>query len=397
MSQDVKSDLLLLGVGGGGCRLASAVSASYGDGLRSLGVDTDALSNREASAGGMNCLLFGGARLAGHGAGGDAVNGRMAAQDDIQNLTPHLDGVRTVVVVASLGAGTGSGSTPEIVKALHDMGIATLCFLTRPFAFEGEERRKTAERVLPMIDENADSMVVVDLDDLFADTQAEMLEDAVRKADATMAAGITLLWRLVTKPGFIRMDAEHLHTMLLRGGNARFTYAAASGDDRAAKVVEALRECRLMRSGESLAKANAILLGILAGADLRLAEIGDVMGKLRALCKPECDIEMGTVLDPQFNGRIELVAMTFESWMAAVVAEEIQKEGAVTVASDQPPVAEEFPIHPGVKKGRGGAKGSKLSFGATGRGKFQNVEPTVFKGQDLDIPTFMRRGIQLDR
>ena len=391
MSQELQSGLLLLGVGGGGCHLAASVLAAYGGGMRALGVDTDALSNRQASSGGMNCLLLGGARLAGHGTGGDAIKGRLVAQDDMQNLVPHLQGVRTVVLTACLGAGTGGGAAPEIIKALHDMGIATICFVTLPFGFEGEARRKAAERVLPMVEENADSMVVIALDDLFEDADGAVLEDAIQKAENIVAAGITMVWRLVSKPGFIQMDAERLHTMILKGGNARFGYASAEGANRATHVVTALRGCRLLRSGDALAKSNALLLGILAGHDLRLAEIGEIMSKIRSMCKPECDIEMGTVLDPQFDGRVELVVMTFESWAAATQIE-VRKE---TVPLHEPPVAEDFPIQSGTKRSR--SKGSKLSFGATGRGKFQNVEPTIFNGQDLDIPTFMRRGIQLDR
>ena len=391
MSQEIQSGLLLLGVGGGGCRLAASVQAAYGQGLRALGVDTDALSNRAAAAGGMTCLLFGGSRLAGHGTGGDAIQGRLAAQDDMQNLQPHLQGVRTVVITACLGAGTGGGMTPEIVKNLHDMGLATICFVTRPFTFEGEARRKAAERVLPMIEENADSLVVVALDDLFSDAGEPLLADAVQVAENLIAAGITLLWRIVSKPGFISLDAERLHTMVLKGGNARFGYASAEGPDRAAKVVDALQKCRLLRSGDALAKANAQLLGILAGRDLRLVEIGQIMEKLRGLSMKECQVEMGTVLDEQYEGRIDLVVLAFESWTAAVQIEP-RKDAP---PAQEPPVAEAFPIQPGSRKGRG--KASKLSFGATGRGKFQNVEPTLFNGLDLDVPTYMRRGITLDR
>ena len=391
MNQELQSGLLLLGVGGGGCRLAASVLSAYGGGMRALGVDTDALSNREASSGGLTCLLLGGARLAGHGTGGDAIKGRLVAQDDMQNLVPHLQGIRTVLLTACLGAGTGGGATPEIVKALHDMGIATVCFVTLPFGFEGESRRKAAERVLPMIEESADSMVVIALDDLFTDAADCLLEEAVRKAEGVVAAGITLIWRLVSKPGFIQMDAERLHAMILKGGNARFGYASAEGANRATHVTTALRGCRLLRSGDALAKANALLLGILAGPDLRLAEIGEIMSKVRSVCKAECSIEMGTVLDAQFDGRIELVVMTFESWAAATTLD-ARKESP---PMHEPPVAEDFPIQSGTKRSR--SKGSKLSFGATGRGKFQNVEPTIHNGQDLDIPTFLRRGIQLDR
>ena len=391
MNQELQSGLLLMGVGGGGCHLAATVLAAYGGGMRALGVDTDALSNRQASEGGMTCLLLGGARLAGHGTGGDAIKGRLVAQDDMQNLVPHLQGVRTVVLTACLGAGTGGGAAPEIIKALHDMGIATICFVTMPFGFEGEQRRKAAERVLPMIEENADSMVVIALDDLYGDSDAALLAEAVRKAESIIAAGITMVWRLVSKPGFIQMDAERLHAMVLKGGNARFGFASAEGENRATEVTASLRACRLLRSGDSLAKSNALLVGIMAGADLRLAEIGVIMKKMRSICKAECDIEMGTVLDSQFDGRVEIVIMAFENWAAATQIES-RKEAAPL---QEPPVAEDFPIQSGTKRTR--SKGSKLSFGATGRGKFQNVEPTIFNGQDLDIPTFMRRGIQLDR
>ena len=46
MNREPMSGMLLMGVGGGGCRLAAAVLSAYGDGVRALGMDTDALSIR---------------------------------------------------------------------------------------------------------------------------------------------------------------------------------------------------------------------------------------------------------------------------------------------------------------------------------------------------------------
>lgn len=385
MKNEEQPAMLLLGVGGGGCRLAASVCAAYGPGLRALGADTDALANRQASAGGMTCLLLGGSRLAGHGAGGDAIQGRLAAQDDMPNLQAQMKGVRTVVLMTCLGGGTGGGATPEIVKTLGQMGIATICFATMPFSFEGQARRKEAERVLPMIEESADSLVVVPLDDLFKDAGNDLsLDDAIMMAEGIIAAGMTLLWRLLSKPGFISLDAERLHTMVLRGGNALFGCGSATGAGRAAKAVEALRGCRLLQSGKALTRANALLLGILAGSDLRLAEVGEVMREIQKACKSGCHIEMGTVLDPFYEGRIELVALAFESWTAAALA------------APSGEVADVVPARAGGRKTRSRG-GSKLSSGATGRGKFKGVEPTMYNNEDLDVPTFARRGIRLDR
>ena len=40
--------------------------------------------------------------------------------------------------------------------------------------------------------------------------------------------------------------------------------------------------------------------------------------------------------------------------------------------------------------------GGPLGIGPQGRGRFNNAEPTIWNGEDLDIPTFLRRNISLD-
>jgi Cell division GTPase len=275
-------------------------------------------------------------------------------------------------------------------------GTLSICFVTKPFGFEGDARVKSAERVLPQIEEHTDSMVVIPLDDLFVDAGKELLDDSIKAAEEIVATGVTLLWRLLTKPGFIRLDAERLYAMVFRGGNARLGFSVAEGAGRAERAVMALKNCRLLRSGDALTKANAVMLGIHAGSDLRLSEVGEIMATLRSLCKKDCIFEMGTVLDDRYDGRIELVALAFESWSAGIPIDP-PKDSAAPAAQESP-APEAFPIQPGSsRKKRPKAGGSKLSFGATGRGRFHNVETTIYKGQDLDVPTYIRREITLER
>jgi len=396
MNNDIQLPLLLIGVGGGGSRLAAAIHKLYAEPMRTVCIDTDALANRELAAENIPCLLIGAARLAGNGTGGDAVKGRLAIQDDINLLLPHLQGIRTAVVLTCMGAGTGSGVTPEVVSTLHDQGIATLCIATEPFSFEGSARCAIANRARAMIEEHVDSLCLVKLDDLFNATHEVQLPAAIATANEILASGVTLLWRLLTRPGFLSMNSERLHSFIVHGGLTRFGTAQATGADRVAAVTKALYESPLLQSGEALKKANAILVGILAGSDLRLAEIGDIMKTLRSYCKPDCQIEMGTVLDASFEWRIELVLFCSESASAAIP--ETKKDHAAPTspaATPSVPPAEVFHIQPGSAKRSKGK--SKLAVGATGKGKFQNVEPTIFNGQDLDIPTYIRKNIQLDR
>lgn len=50
------------------------------------------------------------------------------------------DGARKVILLSTLGGGTGSGATPVIAKHFVDNGIALHCVVSLPFEFEGEVR-----------------------------------------------------------------------------------------------------------------------------------------------------------------------------------------------------------------------------------------------------------------
>jgi cell division protein FtsZ len=394
MNNEHQLPLILIGIGGGGSRLAAAIHQRYAEPMRIVCIDTDAMANREWSADSIPCLLIGAARLSGNGTGGDAVKGRLAIQDDIHLLHPHLQGVRTAVILTCMGAGTGSGVTPEVVSTLHEQGIATLCIATEPFDFEGPTRRASANRAQAMIEDHVDSLCSIKLDDLFNAANEEQLPTAIASANEILASGVTLLWRLLTRPGFLSINAERLHSFIVQGGTATFGTVQATGADRAATLTKALCECQLLHAGESIKKANALLVGILAGSDLRLSEIGEIMKTLRGWCKPDCQIEMGTVMDASFEWRIEVVLFCFESTGAPLPdTKKVSSASPATVPSVPP--AEVFHIQPGGARRNKGK--SKLTVGATGKGKFQNVEPTIFNGQDLDIPTYIRKNIQLDR
>jgi len=375
MSSDT-TGLVLVGIGGGGCRMAAAARMAHGDGLDAVGFDTDEVSLRGIS--GVRCQLIGATRLSKQGAGGVHSNGRLAAQDDLPLILAQLKDARVVVLVTSLGGGTGGGATPVILKALRAEGKVTLCFVTLPFSFEGADRRQVAERDRPFIEQGADTLVLTPLDDLYAGSEQMPLSEAIRQADATMASGLSLLWRLLLTPGYIRFDPARLQNMLVSAGTARLGVASASGAGRTDAVVAALRRTPLLRQGEALAGARALALGILAGADLRLAEIGAIMDRIRATCRKDVHLEMGVVLDACFDGQIEIVALAFEQWMPAE-----QRTSAAGGA------------HAGGLLPDDGHGDGKL---LVGRDKFgSQVEKTVIKGEDLDIPTYQRLHIRLER
>ena len=359
--------ILLLGIGGGGAVLARGILRAFGPGIRTLILDTDA---RSGGNGDLPFTLLGGNRLAGRGTGGQPALARAAFQDSPEILDTALEGVRTVVIVTALGGGTGGGASGELLKHLHSLGIVTLIFATMPFAFEGDERRRAASTAAGPIEQTADVSVCLPLDDLVAEAGTDNMREALAHGLETIAAGVTLFWRVLEKPGYIRFDAERLRTTLSACGRGHFATAVAQGPDRVQHVLAALAANRLLARNDSSPPVRSILVGVLAGDDLRLSEINMIVCGLTAAFGTDANIELGTVNDEgTFSGRLAVVVLVFEQ--SAARPAPVSADGTA-------------------RKPRG------EHAALAGNGRFQRAEKTMWNDEDLDIPTYIRIGLRID-
>ncbi len=366
---NANSPLLLVGVGGAGSAIAHGVSRAFGESMRYVLADTDASSSRP----GAPFILLGGDRLSGHGSGGDVVQARLAAEDSLKSFESALEGVRLAVIVTSLGGGTGGGATLEIVKHFDKRGVATIVFATLPFAFEGDERIRRARGLQSMISEASNSAVYVSLDKLIGDV--DQMDLAMRRAVDTLASAVTLFWRILAKPGYIRLDPERVRKIVAKAGRGRFATVNVQGPNRSADAVDALARSPLLAAATG--PVRSILCGILAGEDLRLSEVGCIAEGVRDAFGRRASFDLATVNDEEtFTGRISVVVLLFES-------------------GEESDDADDEKAYPGGKRPSKRTK-NPLAQGPQGRGRFNNVEPTVWNGEDLDVPAFIRRNITLD-
>lgn len=353
-------DILLLGVGGAGAVMTRGVLRAFGSPMDAHIADTDAASG---SPGDVPFTLIGGSRLAGRGTGGQPAAARAAFEDDPAVLDAVTDGVRTCVVLTALGGGTGGGATGGILKRLHERGISTLLFATLPFSFEGHDRERSAKAEAAPLARDADVSVFLPLDDLVAGAGTDNMADALRQAHDTVASGVTLLWRLLKKPGYIRLDPERLHAAISGAGRTRFAAAAATGENRVETALAKIAASPLLSRASGAAPVRTILAGILAGDDLRLSEVAAVASGLAAAFGPSAKLELGTVNDEQtFSGRLALSVLLFE----------------------ESPAAATRPAHSGER-----ALAAQSRFGDTAK--------TIWEGEDLDVPTYLRRNMTLER
>jgi cell division protein FtsZ len=140
----------------------------------------------------------------------------------------------------------------------------------------------------------------------------------------------------------------------------------------------------MLEQGRLVSGAAALLIGIVGGEDLAVQEVGRVMEAVAASRGKECQTFMGTHIDPNLVDTVRLLVLVSEHW---------DRDVPLPAAAAETPAAGK----PARRSTRSRAKSTQptLALGVGGRGRFKNVEPTILDGEDVDVPTFLRRGIRI--
>lgn len=380
-----RTRILVMGLGGAGCNSVANMALSWSGGPTVIAVNTDAqcLAGCEAP----RVLQIGTKTTRGLGANGDSNLGRMAMEESIETVKELLQDVDILFLATGLGGGTGSGGAPLLLQVAHQMDIMTLCFATLPFPFESDSRKRQADESLKQLQRAADAVICLPngkLIDLVDPNSG--LQEAFRKADEQVAATIHSLWHLLSFRGVLNLDFADLRHLVERSrGLCTFGFGEAAGASRIPSAVKALCDSPYLNKGRSIAEATAILINITGGPDLTLADMQGIMAQIGQLTRPTANMYFGAMIDPAMKNRIALIAIATDTQAAEPV-----KPAAV----DMTP---ELAMEKKTRKTR--ASGDKeqpgLPFTTEDKGKFANVAPTTFRGEDLDIPTYIRRGFKL--
>ncbi|NQT94431.1 MAG: hypothetical protein HQ559_16870 [Lentisphaerae bacterium] len=386
MSDD---SVVVVGVGGGGGKIAERLIEEVPDGPTVAAVNTDSRALDACRA--TTKLQIGASETRGAGAGGDVSVGRRAAASDMELFRNLFTDVRLAFVVVGLGGGTGTGAAPAVVKAAADAGAATVCFATLPFEFEGRQRREQANEAVVDLVGVADAVIIVPNDRLFGSIHKTGMVEAFGKADEVLATGIAAIWKLVARPGFINLDFADVRRAVRDGGGVcTFGYGTGTGTKRVERSVASLLSSPLLAKGEVIAKARSLLVSILGPEDLALKEVGDIMDAVSSRAGEDTEIFMGTSVEQGRGKRITITVIASEKWQpsSGPPASPVESSG------NKPGEKGE---REGKSKRRKKVTQTKLKLEISDRGRFKDIDPTYFDGEDLDVPTFLRRGIEVER
>jgi cell division protein FtsZ len=416
----IKKKLLLkvFGLGGAGCNAAGFASQAGFTEVEFMAVNTDSQS-LEACATPAKFVL-GAGRTRGLGAGGDPELGRAAAEEDVEKIRSFCAGADILFLLAGLGGGTGTGAAPVFARVARENGALVLALVTLPFDFEGDRRQSQAQAGLQQLKAHADAVICLPNQKLFKmlDENTSVLE-GFKISNSLLADGLRGIWRMLAQTGLINVDFADLCSVT-RGRHAAsfFATAEASGEKRVEQVAEKLLAHPLLDAGQVLNESDALLVSIVGGPDVMMSEIHKLMEPLNRHCE-NAHIIFGAVIDEAFAGRLSVTLIASRRRQPEEAptprhaappdnlesAQFLDKEAGERPASRfvAPPPELTEADRAKILRDRGGRSRKKLSrlqkelpLEIIFKGRFEKSDPTIRNGEDLDVPTYIRRGVPLN-
>lgn len=421
----------VLGVGGAGCNAVSHLAQQNVRGLQFAALNTDAAALALSVA--PTRLNLGAKTTRGLGAGGDPARGRAAAEETAGEIRNLCEGADVVFLIAGLGGGTGTGASPLVASMAKECGALVLAIVLLPFECEGSRRMRQAQLGLSELKGAADAVICLPNQKVFKliDEKTSLIE-AFQITNEFVARGLYGIWRLLSRPGLINVDFADLRAVTqARHAESALATVEARGENRVREVIEKLLAHPLFEGGQVLAEADGVLVCIAGGPDLTMSEVNRLMEQLNRQCE-QAHIIMGASIDQELTERLTVTLLAAHGSEPAERRSLPQGRGA-TARTDSPgPVPLDAAgldlqsMYPGglgkgpsrflppaptlsperaeqlrAQQGRARKSASRLRQGQLpleilSKGRFEKSQPTIHQGQDLDVPTYIRRGVALN-
>jgi cell division protein FtsZ len=394
----------IVGVGGAGSNAIDRLKMDNLEGLQLAVVNTDqqALSGSPI----QDKVLLGSKVTRGLGTGGDPDLGRQAAETDREKIAALAKGCDLVFLLAGLGGGTGGGASPIIADVATKEGALVIAFVTMPFSFEGGRRLKQAEESLLALRRVCDAVIPISNDVLLQEcTETTGVKAAFALADAWIGRGVKSIWSMLFRTGLINLDFATLQQVFQsRGGKTLFSLGSGEGPQAVTQVVESLKLCPLMQMTEFSRKPDRLLVNIVGGSGLTLPMVNELMTAITEQYGRESHVIMGAVIDESMQQRLEVcVVGTTDVGSRSQPPWRLRAAARSAQAAPGKDVTENPAITPAVASGTAAeplpeakTEQNEFSFGEVeSRGHFDKTDRNLFDGQDLDIPTYLRKGIKI--
>ena len=303
---ETSAKIKVVGVGGGGGNAVNRMIEAGIRGVEFIAINTDIQALHYNKAG--EKIHIGKTVTRGLGAGMNPDLGKGAAEESQNELREALKGCDMVFVTCGLGGGTGSGASPIVAQIARDLGALTVAVVTKPFVFEGGQRKNIADRAFADLADKVDTIITISNDKLLQviDKRTSLLE-AFAIADDVLRQGVQGIAEIITVPGVINADFADVKAVMANAGSALMGIGQASGENKAIEAAKAAINSNLLDM--SIDGARGIVFTITGGPDLSMNEVSDAAKVITSAADEDAKIIFGAVIDEKMKDQIKITVV----------------------------------------------------------------------------------------
>ena len=388
--------VLILGLGGAGGKVVSRIAAQRIAGLDTVAIDTD-LAALQSLDSGVQQFAAGSdwSWNSGTGCGGDVIRGEQAISNERHKIMELISGHSLILVVAGLGGGVSSGGIRTIASTIRAKKIPAVFLLTTPFSFESFAKRKAAEDSIGQLLPVTDILIRLPNDLLFSMISPESsVDQAFAKSCDEIARTVIGICGLLNCKNSLNVDYAGFMAML-RGKKCLCSCGVGTGfpteeaPDRSASALKQMLESPFLGGADKLSAADALIVSVCAGPDLQLGEMKRTLETVTAMAGKQTEVISG----------FSTASFMGSAFQVAVIAINYDPEEKNTVQQQLPKTEKAPTVKRSIRKKKAAAdlEQGMLELTNFSKGLFINTVPVIYHDEDLDIPTFQRRGIQIDK
>ena len=303
-----KATIKVIGVGGAGGSAVNRMKEVGLSGVEFIAVNTDAQALHHSNA---DVKVHIGQGL---GAGGDPEKGQTAAEESRDNICESIKDADMVFITLGAGGGTGSGAGPVVAQEAKKQDILTVGVVTKPFTFEGAQRKKNADFAIEKLAKEVDALITIPNDRLLQtiDPRTPLLE-TFKIADDVLRQGVQGISELITEHALINLDFADVKAIMKNAGSALMGIGRASGENRAKLAAQQAIESPLIEV--KIDGARGVLFSVAGGYDMSMSEIQEAAEEITGAVSPDANIIFGASIRPELQDEIVItvVATGFDS------------------------------------------------------------------------------------
>lgn len=301
----------VVGIGGSGKNAINHMITSKVRGVEFIAVNSDAQDLHRSLA--KRKIHIGKNLTRGLGTGMNPELGKRAAEETRQEIQEALSGSDMVFITCGMGGGTGTGASAIIAKIAKEVGALVIAVVTKPFSFEGAQRKDIAERGLSELKKEVDAFIVIPNDKLLSivDTQTSA-KNAFAMCDEILRQAVEGVSDIITTPGDINTDFNDIKAIMEGAGPSLMGIGIAEGDDRAIEAAKQAVNSPLL--DVSISGAKGILFVIAGSDDLGIMEVQEAAKVISESVDKNAKIIFGIMHDEKLKKgqtRIIVIATGF--------------------------------------------------------------------------------------